>query len=285
MTQTSLWFNKNPGISSHVTSLLKRQFPLEDFEVLLSEVNYWISIWCKKGTCDEYILAGRPPSAAILKVWVAQKLSHRLYRDGKDALQRERKGVRTQMEIRRRVSGAENFVHPQTLLVDTDAPLVHRVVDEDGISTTEYIDTTQNVVEMMEEKDKLQFVQDLVRVKRARAADRYARFCDHLLKGRSKEEAALLEGVSELRVTHIYQRVRNDLKDAPMIIEVALRLLEELIAEPWSTSGELEDSVSDENTTHALNFLVIRGLVAKGSGDSFAPTNAGLKAAKEGALI
>ena len=280
-TDTAVWFAQNPSISSHVAALLKRQFPREDFESLLSEVNLWVAIWGKNGTCDAYIKNGKPPSASILKVWVSQKLSHRMYRDGKDALRRECMGSRTQMEVRKRKEDP-SFVHPQTLMADSNAPeVVHVGRGEDF--EVEFVNPEVNVDCLLERQDQINFVQDVIRVKRSRAADRYARFCDHLLKGRSKEETAMLEGVSQLRVTHMYQKVRNDLKDAPLLIAIAYKMLEALVEEPWSTADELEDK--GDETKHALNFLVIRGLVRQGSGESFAPTNAGMRAVKAGSLI
>lgn len=294
MTKTSRWFREHPSLNTQVARFLKNKFPTEDFEVLYSEVGYWFSLWGKRGTCDDYIEAGKPPTPAILTVWVGQKVGHRLYKEGKDALLRERKGVRTQFEVRSRPEEGDKFMHPDTLKGDSSQIRIVRSGNRDRTPTPSdtpegyiMVEPSASVEEVMEEADRISFVQDLVRVKRAKAADRYARFCDHLLRGRSKEETALLEGVSQLRVTHMYQRVRNDLKDAPLLMEVALRLLEAVADEPWSTTSELEDTLnqSDRETTHALNFLVIRGLVRKGSGESFAPTNLGLKALREKSLI
>ena len=283
-TKTARWFDSQPQLNSHVASLLKKEYPLEDFEEILSEVNFWFAVWADRGTCDEYILKDAPPSPSILKIWVAQKLNHRRYRDGKDALQREMRGTRTQSEIRKRSEGVENFIHPQTLLSDPNAPAVVEERDEEGNGSYHFVEGGESPLQLLEEHEKIAFVQDLIRVKRARAAERYARFCDHLLRGRTKEETAMLEGVSELRVTHIYQRVRNDLKDAPLLIAMSLTLLTALANEPWSTTDELDDAVKGD-VKDALNFLVIRGLVTKKSGDSFAPTNAGLRAVATGTLI
>jgi hypothetical protein len=157
-------------------------------------------------------------------------------------------------------------------------------IQEDPVDPDGCVLKNTRRLQLLEEHEKIAFVQDLIRVKRARAAERYARFCDHLLRGRSKEETALLEGVSELRVTHLYQRVRNDLKDAPLLIAMSLKLLSALAEEPWSTTDELDDVIGGD-IKPALSFLVIRGLVTKKSGDSFAPTNAGLRAIAAGTLI
>jgi len=283
-TKTALWFDSQPQLNSHVAALLKKEYPREDFEEILSEVNFWFTVWSDRGTCDEFIDKDSPPSVSILKIWVAQKLNHRRYRDGKDALQRELRGTRTQSEIRKRAEGVENFIHPQTLLSDPNSPTVVEERDEEGQGSYHFVEPAQSPLQLLEEHEKIAFVQDLIRVKRARAAERYARFCDHLLRGRTKEETALLEGVSELRVTHIYQRVRNDLKDAPLMIAMSLKLLAALADEPWSTTDELDDAIGGD-VKSALSFLVIRGLVTKKSGNSFAPTNAGLRAIASGTLI
>ena len=293
MTKTSRWFLANPTLNAKVARFLKSKYPSEDFDPLLSEVNYWFSIWGSRGTCDDYIAKDRPPTAAILTVWVGQKVGHRLYREGKDALSRERKGVRTQFEVRTRTERGEAFMHPQAVQKDPSQVRIVRSASKDDSSTPnpnigqdyEAVDPQDTAEDAIAQEDRIKFVQDVVRVKRSRAAERYARFCRHLLKGLSKEEAALLEGVSTLRVTHMYQSVRNDLKDAPLLLNVALKLLEALVDEPWSTTGELEDVTEGrKETSNALHFLEIRGLVRQGSDQTFAATNLGLQAVQSQSL-
>ncbi len=142
-------------------------------------------------------------------------------------------------------------------------------------------------------------------MERGRAADRYARIFDRLMSGCPKEEAAVLEGVSELRVSHLYQRVRDDMKRAPLLMQVSLQVLRLISEEPYSTLDELDEQVeelvpevatSEDDTTSevrkkqqaelhkALRLLVMRGLATEAKGCSYAPTEAGEEALEQGSL-
>jgi len=296
-TETFKWFERQMrdfALDRKVAALLSRKFHREDYDDLLSEVHLWFTKWSNKGTCDQYILDGKPPTVTILTVWVGQKIIHRMARDGQDALRRETMGSRTQLEVQSRRDGSD-YISEKARKMDPNAPRAIWVGDGEGDGLhREFIAPEEVLVDLTEifEEGELSLVRDIVRVRRRRAADRYARFFDHLMNRTSKEEAASLEGVSELRVTHLYQRVRDDLRDAPILIEVALKVLDIITAEPYSTLKEIEVDVIPPQISgvpadlkQALSLLVMRGLATEAQGSSYAPTEAGRKALEAQSLV
>lgn len=273
-----------------VASLLKRTYNREEYEELLSFVHLWFSKWGRAGTCDQYISEGKPPTAAILACWCEQKYSHHLSRIAQDALAREFKGVRTQMEVRvRKEKGNEgDFIHQEGVLSDPTTPeSIWTGSAEDGNLSRDFIQPSVDPSEMFAQEE-LALARDIIRVRRRRASDRYTRFFDHLIGGLPKEEAAVLEGVSELRVTHLYQRVRDDLRQAPVLIEVALLVLRKITEEPYTTLEELEEEESlreNPDLHEALELLVLRGLATEERGSSFVSTPAGRSALEVRSLV
>jgi len=279
-TITRTWLEeqmRTQALDRKVATLLKRRFT-ESYEDLLSFVGLCFAKWGHAGTCDKFIQDGKPPTVSILTIWVSQKLTHTLHRDAQDALQRETRGVRTQLEVRMRSQGEHggDYIYEEALKIDTNAPrtITHKVEGENN--QTIFVEEAPDLSNIFEQEE-FALARDIVRVRRRRSADRYARIFDYLVEGRSKEETAVLEGVSELRAAHLFQRVRDDLRQAPVMIQVALKVLQVISDEPYSTAQEVEEEVSTEEVLlqEALQLLVLRGLATENKGSCYAPTNAG----------
>jgi hypothetical protein len=288
---TLQWFEqqiRDNALDRKCAHLLRRKRPEESFEEMLSHVGYWFAKWGAEGHCDKFIADGKPPTVSILTHWLEHKFSHAEYRRAKDALHRE-SGKRTQSEIRhRRFLGEDDYISPGAERTDPEA---HGVAwkssgdDDDDSMEREFVSHPEEPLSDLLDEEELSLARDVIRVCRARAADRYARFMDHLFSGLSKQEAAELEECTELRVTHMYQRVRDDLRAAPILIEVALKVLDVISEEPWSTKEEIEAEMPSPDLDRALKLLQIRGLMTEGSGHAFAPTDAGRNAVQMGSLI
>lgn len=285
-------------IHYRVASILKSKYPNEDYEELVSHVQYVFTVLGSKGACDGHLAEGKPPTVSILAHWAIQKLVQTWYAEGKDALGREYKGARTQKEMDRVRHGQEGFVFPESLRRDNDAPEAHAVYSDKGEQTgwdfTDPNDLPGESVSLEvrgrhEEGDlsavfheeQLELARDVIRVRRARNPERYARFFDHLIQGRSKEETAAIEGVSNLRVTHLYSRVREDLREAPALLEVALKVLKALQEEPSSSAEEIEEDhqLPSRELGTALDLLTLRGLAREERGQRWVLTESGQRAA------
>jgi hypothetical protein len=289
-TLTMTWFEqqmREKNLDGRCARLLARHRPHEDEDDLLSHVNFWFAKWGASGQCDSYIEAGKAPSISILVHWLDHKWSHDEYHRAKDALYRE-SGKRTQSEIRhRRFLGQEDYVSPGAEKADPEAPsVVWKGSDEDGTLDRDYTNgEEEEPLAAILDAQALDLVRDLIRANKSRdlAADRYVRFAEHMFAGRSKEETAAIEGCSELRVTHLFQRVRDDLREAPVLLQVAMKVLDLVAEEPYSTQDEIAEEIPDAE--RALKLLALRGLVEEGSGQSFISTAAGRTALRVGSLI
>lgn len=287
---TAQWFEvqiRDKNLARRCAWIMRRRHPMESIEDLLSHVGLWFAIWGSKGHCDEYIQEGRAPALSVLVKWLEHKWNHQEYRRAKDALHRET-GKRTQSEIRHRTEqGIEDYVTPLALKADPNAPEMAikgstATADHEEDYEFEWVDKTPDPLGSLYHDDRLSLARDVIGITRGRSSDRYVRFLDHLLEGRSKSETAALEGCSELRVSHLFQRVRDDLKKAPLMIEVALKVLALISDEPWSTQEEIAEEIPDH--ADALTLLRLRGLISEGSGRAFAPTDAGRTAVALGSL-
>ena len=293
-TLTSKWFEaqiRDKRLDRKVAALLKRRFTHEEYEDLLSEVRLWFVRWSNKGTCDKFIAKGKPPTLTILTVWLEGKMTHRLYKEGQDALLRENKGVRTQGEIRMSRETGKDWVREDALQPDPHAPEAIWVLEDEG-RTRDFVSPTVEEEAPLFEEAELAVARDIVRARRMKAGERYARIFDHMVVDRkSKRDAAMIEGVSELRITHLYQRVRDDLKKGPSLLQVAMKVLKVIAEEPFSTVEEIENDLpTDEvpctkDLQKALVFLKLRGLAQEAKGDCFAPTDLGHKTVETGSFV
>ena len=280
---TEPWMREaiNQGLDKRVTASIKKFFPQETWEDLLSEVGTLLSEWGHKGLCDSYIKSGKPPTVAILAVWAAQKVRQRVYGDAKDALNREYKGLRTQTEMRkRRELKMEDLILEEGMKSDPSAPPTVWVIREDETREIVVVSPEAEEEALPEETEKkLSLIRNYIRVKRKRSPDRYARVFDFIKKGTPKQEAAVLEGCSVLTISHLYQKVREDLKEAPKVLGIVLRLLKKISEEPYSTLEEIREensALEEEKISEALEVLLLGDLIREAKGKSFFPTEAGI---------
>lgn len=286
---TADWFEaqtREKALARRCAFLMRRHHPHANLEELMSHVGFWFATWGAKGYCDDKIAAGHPPTVTVLTRWLLHKYNHGEYRRAKDALHREA-GKRTQAEIRKRLDrGVDDYITPAALRTDPDAPEVIRVRSgehTDEQQGREWIDNTPLPDHRIEEDARRGLARDLIALTRPRNSDRYIRIFDHLMDGKTKKEVSEIEGCSLLRVSHLYQRVRDDLKKAPVFVEVALRVLALVTEEPWSTEEEISAEIPEMDLP--LRLLRRRGLISEGRGSSFAPTPAGRHAVELGSLV
>ncbi len=263
-----------------VTANIKKKFPQESWEEILSEVSALMMEWGEKGLCDRYIKKGNPPTVAILSVWAAQKIRQRVYGDAMDSLQREYRGLRTQTEMRkRREKNMEDFILEEGMKSDPNAPKTVWILREDNTSEMVVVSPEEEQEVLPEELEKkLSMVRNYIRVKRKRSPDRYARVFDFLKKGTPKREAAVIEGCSELTISHLYQKVREDLKEAPKVLGIAFLLMKKIAEEPFSTLDEIREENSGfeiEDISNAIGVLLLGDLISEAKGNSYFPTEAG----------
>jgi hypothetical protein len=315
---TAEWFEvqiRDKRLDHRCAALMKRNHKMEGIENLLSHVHLWFSIWSTQGYCDDKIAEGKPPTMSTLVKWLEHKWAHAEYRRAKDALNRET-GKRTQTELRRRYEeGLDDFTAPESHEVDPSARKVAWTInDDDGDGKNwshEVVDHEVDPIELLLHEDQKGLARDVISILRSKNPERYVRMFDHWIEGRSKEETAEIEGCSELRVSHLFQRVRDDLRKAPVMVEVALKVLALVGDEPWSTKDEINKEIRDaqaeveetedetdeetedekvdrkirESTERALTLLRRRGLISEGKGSAFAPTEAGWSVIEMGTLV
>lgn len=303
-TLTFVWVElqmKEHALDRKIASILKRG-NTEEYEELHETTCLWLAEWAAKGTFDEYLRDGKPPGPKVLAKWVNQKLHHDRYKKGTDALTRHMTGARTQCEVRhvreaqalaeRTGTKVKIVMMPGSEKIDPNAPVAVLIpVPDDTKPLSNGFDimdpdSTNRMTRPFEEDAEKALVHDIIRIRRPRAAERYARMFDHLTAGTSKEDVAVLEGTSVLRVSHLFQRVRDDLSGAPVLVEIALRVLALACEEPWSSLGEIQTSLSAEGGEElgdALTLLKARGLLLE-KNSAYVATDAGRNANLLGAL-
>ncbi len=275
------WMNEvlSQGMHKKIALRIKKKFPQETFEELASDISELMMLWGQRGQCDEFLKRGKPPTVAILAVWSEQKIRQRTYKDATDALHREFRGLRTQTEIRkRREKNMEDLILDQGLTIDPNSPKVWEVREDETRETV--VIAPEPEEDPFEDNDrKMNLLRDFIRVKRKRSPDRYARVFDHIKAGTPKGEVAMLEGCSELTVSHLVQKVREDLKEGSKFLSVALMLLKKISEEPFSTLDEIKQENSgleDSKIEQALEALLLGDLISERQGRSFQATKAGL---------
>jgi len=286
---TALWFQDQikAGLDRKVANQLRHKFPQEPFEELLAETRLWFMTWSKNGTCDSYLEKGKPPTIPILTIWVKGKIVHRLYKEGQDALSRHLKGVRTQGEITQRSVTGKDFIVEDALRSDPSAPKAIWVGGkEEGDLHREFVSHEEPLFQELD-KEEIDLIRDVIKIRRQDAGEKLTRVLDHMIEGRSREETALLEGESELRISNLCQKVRDDLRQAPVILEVALRVLQAISQEPFSSKEDIEEEVhkAPEEIKVALDLLRLRGLVKEKGSNSFLVTREGRTCVQSESLL
>lgn len=301
-TLTYLWVEKQmveQALDRRIAAILKKK-NLESFEDLHSTTCLWLAEWANAGTFDPFLAEGKPPSPQTLAKWVGQKLHHDRYKNGTDALTRHMTGARTQCEVRHNKEAAEladmtglpvrQVFMPGAQLVDPSTPKAIPVSMGNEPATMaggfDLVDHRPVGVFTGEREKSAEhaLVRDIIRVRRPRAADRYGRMFDYLIAGTPKEEVAEQEGIAILRVNHLFQRVRDDMSGAPVLVDVALRILSLVSEEPWAELAEIEAELSaNPEVAPAIELLKVRGFLEDRNG-SFAATKAGHNACQVGLL-
>lgn len=260
-----------------VARSLKKKFPTEDLDDLTSEVGELMLTWGERGLCDAFLRNNKPPNLSILSIWAEQKIRQRVYHDGTDALHREIRGLRTQAEIRKRKAlSMEDLILDQGLKMDPNAPKTVWVIQDDK---PQVVVLAQDPMEVPpDESYKLSLAREYIQLKRKRSPERFVRVFDYIKAGTSKTEVALIEGCSELTVSHLFQKVRQDLKEGSQFLGVALLLLRKISEEPFSTLAEIQEENSNLEPLkikQALEILLKRELISEKQGRSFLATEAG----------
>ena len=287
---TREWFEqqiRDSNLDGRCSQLLHRKRWRARHEDILSHVHLWFSKWSAEGTCDEHLAKGMPPRISTLVVWLNHKWSQDEYHRAKDALNRE-VGMRTQSEIRhRRLLGHPDYLSPGAEKIDTDAYRVFfkkaTCEKAETLMTPNFVDAPKDPMARIFNEEAMALIRDLITLSRPKGAPRYIRFAEHYFGGLSRAEAAEREGCTLLRAGHLYQRVRDDIKKAPAILATALKVLNLIDEEPWSTLEEISEEIPE--AAYALKLLDLRGFVSEGTGKAFAPTEAGRNAVKMGCLV
>lgn len=301
-TLTFHWVEKQMrehALDRRIAAILKRK-NLESYDDLHSTTCLWLAEWANAGTFDPFLAEGKPPSPGTLAEWVGQKLHHDRYKKGTDALTRIMTGARTQCEVRHNRAAAEladqTGSMPRTVLmpgaekIDPAAPkAIPLAAGSDPAAMGDGFDIVDNRSEgsftgEREREAENELVRDIIRVRRPRAADRYGRMFDHLIAGTPKELVAEQEGIKLLRVNHLFQRVRDDMTGASVLVDLALRILAMVSEEPWAELAEIEaEFPTNPEVAPALKLLKVRGLLEE-KGCSFVATKAGHNAHQVGLL-
>lgn len=303
-TLTFVWVElqlKENALDRKIASILKRT-NTEDYEELHETTCLWLAEWAARGTFDTYLKDGKPPGPKLLAQWVNQKIHHDRYKKGTDALARHMTGARTQCEVRHNRDAKEAaertgaklkvVLMPGSEKLDSTAPTLVYTTNVDGPPPYEGMfdlvdpNSVENLTSGFERDAEKGLVHDIIKVRRPRAAERYARIFDHLTAGTSKEEVAKIEGTSVLRVSHLFQRVRDDLSSAPVLVDIALRVLALACEDPWSSRSDFQEALPPEGVDElgdAISLLELRGLISE-KNSTYIATDAGHSARALGTL-
>lgn len=259
------------SLDRKLAAALKKTYKKEEFEDLRSHANYWLWQWAAIGQFDEWLKDHDSVKPSVLVEWLKQKMRTEVFARGKDALTRQNTGARTQYEISR------GKVHDQSLQISADTPdVVLQQGEKEG-------DFEQHVVSMPVEVNidpdfRGDFVRDLIRLARPRAADRYVRIFDLMAQDYSLDEIAEIEGVQKHRAAKLTQRVRDDIQQGAITTEVAKRILQEISDEPYSTRDDLLDVIpcdKKESFGAALEILSYRKMISENKQGCFLATKEG----------
>lgn len=262
---------KEKALNRRLAAALKKEYKREEYDDLLSHTNYWLMHWADIGQFDEWLKDHDSVKPSVLVEWLKQKMRTEVFARGKDALTRQNTGARTQYEVGR---GA---VHEQSLQISVDTP---DVVLQQGEKEGEF---EQHVVSMPVEVNidpdfRGDFVRDLIRLARPRAADRYVRIFDLMAQDYSLDEIAEIEGVQKHRAAKLTQRVRDDIQQGAITTEVAKRILQEISDEPYSTRDDLLDVIPGDKKDSfgaALEILSYRKMISENKQGCFLATKEG----------
>ena len=273
---SSEWLEKqvrDRALDRRLAALLKRDYPSEDYAECLSLAGLWIAKWAVSGAFDKALSERGTVSVGTLYKFLKRKHFSSVFVRGAEPLARMR-GARTQHEIRVRVeTGASEYVC-QRANQATDWEVAYEGSDEDLQEII--ISPTPNPEEVLlmsdEETTEINGGRALIRAGHRGAADRYQRVFDALIGGATRDEIALKEGVSVLRASHLAGRVRKTLREGPVTVGNAQRILRLVAEEPWSTRDEIQADLRLDavETRRALAYLCEQGILDEATGESYA---------------
>jgi len=260
------------GLLQRLSFKVHQRFPLETRDEIRGVVHLALAVWAAEGSFDAHLRRGYQPSLTNMTDWIGLKVINVLRRRGQDALLREMRGSRTDREFK-----ADGKIAADAL--DVTSFDVVKDYDEDGVPTGETM-----IVDRSTDEDSgidpefLELARDCLKAARSKAHDRLLRVLDLMCVGASRQEIADQEGITILRAGHLTARVRGDLREAVVTLDMARAILRYIVAEPFATRGEIIEDLgySRVQVDRAVRLLGTRGMLAVHTGHSYRATDAGL---------
>jgi len=285
-TPTAVWLNEQiaKGLIDRLTHTVRNRYPIEDIEDVRSEVHLRIAHWCANGSFDEHLGMGKPPTISRMAGWVGNRIKSALGRRGQDALWREMRGSRTEVEYRNEGVHPESVLPYETFQVgfeggdEGDPKSVQRVIIDPQSLEDAYADEVPSELSI-HEAFKL-----VIRSSRPNASQRYIRILEGMVAEASRGEIATKDGCSPSRAGKLTARVREDLRNALLYtVSDARKVLRYVVEEPCITYMEIiEDLRMDgDDVDRALRFLTdpVMAYLEESTGRSYKATDRGLDAA------
>ena len=281
---TSVWLNEQiaKGLIDRLTHTVRNRYPIEDIEDVRSEVHLRIAHWCHKGSFDAHLAENHPPTISRMSAWVGNRIKSALGRRGQDALWREMRGSRTEVEYRKEEVHPESLAPYQAYQVgleggDGDPKSVQRVI----IDPRSLEDAYSEAPDAMSIHDAFKLV---IRTSRPNAAQRYIRILEGMVADVSRGEIASSDGCTPSRAGKLTARVREDLRTACFsTISDARKVLRYVVEEPYITHGEIIEDLRMESgdVDRAMRLLTDPEMayLAETNGRSYSATERGLDAA------
>jgi hypothetical protein len=267
------------GLLRDLEASLKRAFPYEDECEISDHAAEAVAVWIRRDSFAQYLGMGQPPRRNLLKAWARQVAANVIRDRGGDALHRQLRGARTGWE--RRNGGLAPWAHSEGKFVEVLAGQ-----DEStGELETDMVDMTAgDALDLLHGKDVEAAVARALKASCPRSTDageRLAGMSKMMVDGASKKEIGERYGVTPLRVAHLTQRVRDNLRQAEDEAKTALRAMEVLFEEPFSTEEEITLTLGT-SVSEVLENLKTLGLVETTScGRSFRLTKRGVTRLEE----
>jgi len=282
-TATAIWLNEqiSKNLIDRLANTVKARYPIEDIEDVRGEVHLRIAHWAAKGSFDDHIAEGHPPTVSRMAAWVGNRVKSTLGRRGQDALWRQMRGSRTESEYRR------EEVHPDSVRPDQVYTVGIDTVDDEGtvqrvIIDPKSLDTSDDdAPDEMAVRDALRLI---IRASRPNAFQRYIRVLESMVADASRGDIAAQDGCTTSRAGKLTARVREDLRVAAWsTVSDARKILRYIVEEPYITHSEiLEDlRMCPEDVDRAMRLLTDPEIqyVSEAAGQSYAATDFGLEAA------
>jgi len=267
------------GLLRDLEGSLKRAFPYEDEGEIEDHAANAVATWIRRDSFASYLSIGKPPHRNLLKAWARQVAANTIRDRGSDALHREIRGAKTGWE--RRNGEMAPWAHGEARFSE----VISSIEETTGSVERDFVDMTAgDALELLHASDVDEAVARHLRASCTRSQDageRLAGMGKMMLDGSSKSEIAERYKVTPLRVAHLTQRVRDNLREAEEKSRIALRAMEVLLEEPFSTEKEIQLSLGSD-AGEILKELRALGLVeASPCGRSFRLSETGERRLQE----